>query len=346
MNQGDTKRKLLLIGPGKTSVHLRNYFHLVKDFFDEVLVISNDPIEWADCKVINFSLKNPLKFYKNIKRVRSIIKTFQPSYIHIHQANSAAYMAMKANKKSVPVVLTTWGTDVLVLPEKNAAMKRMVKYCLNQADVVTADASFMIDKIVKLGRAKDNVLVNFGIDYENLTIPEKENFIYSNRLHADLYNIDQVISQSENFLKTHQDWTLIIGAKGSNTDQLKVLASDTLPSNQFEFIGFVDKDVNKAYYLKSKIWVSIPSSDGTAISLLEAMGYGCIPVVSDLPANREWIQDGVNGVIVNGHLTEALNRALKLNADEVIEMNQKIIESKATKEVNRTIFLEIYKGLD
>ena len=56
------------------------------------------------------------------------------------------------------------------------------------------------------------------------------------------------------------------------------------------------------------------------------MGYGCIPVVSDLPANREWIQDGVNGVIVNGHLTEALNRALKLNADEVIAMNQKIIE--------------------
>lgn len=346
MNVKETSRKLLLVGPGKTSVHLKNYFHLVETYFDEVLIVSNDPIDWAPCKVIDFSIKNLLKFYKNIKRMRDIIETFKPSYIHIHQANSAAYLALKANKRRCPTVLTTWGTDVLVLPEKNVVMKKMVQYCLQKADVVTADARFMIEKIEKLGRAKANVLVNFGIDYEEVKIPNKEKILYSNRLHADLYNISEIIKGCKPFLDKHQDWRLVIGAHGVNTDALKKQASETLSSDQYEFIGFVEKNVNRDYYLRSKIWISIPSSDGTAISLLEAMGYGCLPIVSDLPANREWIQDGVNGIIMtNEGLENALQRALDLKASVVIEKNKSIIESKATKKVNRAIFIAIYESL-
>lgn len=345
MKINEISKKLLLVGPGKSSVHLKNYFHLVEDYFDEILVISNEPIDWAYAKVVNFSLKNPLKFYKNIKRVREIIEDFQPSFIHVHQANSAAYLTIKANRKRHPLILTTWGTDVLVLPEKNPLLKKMVKYCLKNADFVTADAKFMIDKIEELGRSQKNILVNFGIDYEDVTIPEKDNFLYSNRLHADLYNIDQIITESKSFLTKNENWKLIIGARGAKSESLKKLAAETLSENQYEFIGFVDKEVNKSYYLKSKIWISIPSSDGTAISLLEAMGYGCIPIVSDLPANKEWINDGVNGIIYKGDLEAAIKSALNLDGKKVIEQNQAIILSKATKEVNRALFINIYEKL-
>ena len=39
-------------------------------------------------------------------------------------------------------------------------------------------------------------------------------------------------------------------------------------------------------------------SDGMSLSLLEAMACGAFPVVSDIPANREWITHGVNGYLV------------------------------------------------
>ena len=46
------------------------------------------------------------------------------------------------------------------------------------------------------------------------------------------------------------------------------------------------------------MFISLPESDSVAVSVLEAMAYGCIPLLSDLPANRELVRDGENGVIV------------------------------------------------
>ena len=39
-------------------------------------------------------------------------------------------------------------------------------------------------------------------------------------------------------------------------------------------------------------------SDSVSVSLLEAMAHGCIPLLSDLPANREWVGDGDNGLVI------------------------------------------------
>jgi glycosyltransferase involved in cell wall biosynthesis len=39
--------------------------------------------------------------------------------------------------------------------------------------------------------------------------------------------------------------------------------------------------------------------DGTSVSLLEAMGAGAFPVVTDISANREWIINGENGFLIS-----------------------------------------------
>jgi glycosyltransferase involved in cell wall biosynthesis len=44
--------------------------------------------------------------------------------------------------------------------------------------------------------------------------------------------------------------------------------------------------------------MSLPESDSVAVSVLEAMGHGCIPILSDLPANHELVEDGENGLIL------------------------------------------------
>ena len=70
---------------------------------------------------------------------------------------------------------------------------------------------------------------------------------------------------------------------------------------------------------------------------------GCVPVVSDLPANREWITDGDNGLIVRDVNTDFFSEAMqRINAAEAAELNRKIVAEKATKEANRKIFIAIY----
>lgn len=346
MQSEDQKKKLLLVGATAGSVHVKNYYYLIRDYFSEVLIVGNSAVDYCQHEVIDFSIRNPLNALRNIRKLKSIIKKFNPDIIHVHQANSCAYITSKANTVNKPLVLTTWGSDVLLMPQKGFLHRRIVKYVLENADVITADANFMAKSISDLGIHKKVVIANFGIDYNEIDIPEKKKIIYSNRLHVPLYRIDLIIKAFADFEKEYPGWKLVLGARGDQTQELKELAAVKLKDGSYEFIGFVDQEENKRQYLQALIWVSVPESDGTSISLLEAMGYGCIPVVSDLPANEEWITNGENGIVVKGDsLTTALTAAVNMNLDIAQKRNIDLVLNKATKEVNRKLFTTIYDNI-
>ena len=61
--------------------------------------------------------------------------------------------------------------------------------------------------------------------------------------------------------------------------------------------------------------MSVPSSDGTPSSVLEAMACGAAPVLSDLPSLHEWVADGQEGLFVaagdGGALAAAILRLVR-----------------------------------
>ena len=336
-------KKLLLIGGSKGNVHLLNYKNLISSYFDDILIVSNHELSDAKGRSIHFGLKNPIDLWRNVRALRKIIKEFQPDVVHVHQANAYGLITCLANRGLKPLLLTTWGSDVLTLPHRSILHRMMVTYILKRADYITADAQFMADAIHQLIGQKPVLVANFGVEIaENEADLVRENTIYSNRMHESLYQIDQIIHQSASFLNEHPDWNLRIAASGSETKKLQEMASQVLSNDQYEFVGFQTSQENRKNYLRSKIYVSIPNSDGTSISLLEALAYGCIPIVSDLPANREWIEDGENGIITCGNLDLDLNRACSMNHDKVKALNHQLIQEKATKQANRIKFCSIY----
>lgn len=335
--------KLLLIGGSKGNIHLLNYKNLISSYFDDILIVSNHELSDAKGRSIHFGLKNPIDLWRNIRALRKIIKEFQPDVVHVHQANAYGLITCLANRGLKPLVLTTWGSDVLTLPHRSILHRMMVTYILKRADYITADAQFMADAIHQLIGQKPVLVANFGVEIaENEADLVRENTIYSNRMHESLYQIDQIIHQSASFLNEHPEWKLRIAASGSETKKLQEMASQVLSNDQYEFVGFQTSQENRKNYLRSKIYVSIPNTDGTSISLLEALAYGCIPIVSDLPANREWIEDGENGIITCGNLDLDLNRACSMNHDKVKALNHQLIQEKATKQANRIKFCSIY----
>ena len=42
------------------------------------------------------------------------------------------------------------------------------------------------------------------------------------------------------------------------------------------------------------------------------MAYGCIPILSDLPANKEWVKNNENGIIVEDKLEHEFNKAIEI----------------------------------
>ena len=83
---------------------------------------------------------------------------------------------------------------------------------------------------------------------------EKENIIYSNRLHKELYRIDKIIGYAKEFFKTHTDWKLVVGATGPETDELKKLAEHLEMKDKVIFVGWLGKEENHNWYAKSKIY--------------------------------------------------------------------------------------------
>ena len=339
--------KLLLIGSSNGNTHLSNYYELIKNEFDEIHVITNKTISYSQHELLEFGLRNPFQFIKNIKKLTRIISKFKPSIIHVHQANSYAFMAVLANRSKIPLVLTTWGSDVLLLPQKGILQRVMVRFVLKKATVITADAHFMAEAIQKLIGKKEVEIINFGI---NLVSPkssvERKKIIFSNRMHTSLYNIDQVIFQVKEFLLKQRDWKLIIAAEGEQTNSLKKIVREEFLEQYVEFVGFLAKEENLYYYSSAMFYISIPKSDGTSISLLEAMAYGCIPITSDLPANKEWINHLENGIISNGNLSDDLELAMKMDQKTIELRNKVIIEERATKETNKRLFSAIYDELN
>jgi glycosyltransferase involved in cell wall biosynthesis len=344
-------KKLLLIG--SNSIHTFNYFQLIEDYFDKIVLITGVKNEFETTTLIEkyvvpYSLKNSFNYFAAIKKYQTILKKEKPDIIHIQQISTYAFLLIKALKKSklsIPVIVTAWGSDVLVTPKKGWLYKKMVQYVLNQGDEFTADAQFLADEMQKLTPKKLSIAIaNFGINVENIPII-KDNVVYSNRLHKPLYRVDKIIIAFSKFVQQNSDWKLVVAAIGTETEKLKQLCKTLEIESKVEFIGWVDAKVNSQLYAKAKIWVSIPESDATSISLLEAMSLACVPVVSDLPANREWIDDNMNGIIVDNVDDPFFERFTKIDFEKAAQFNQKIIAQKGTKEVNRKIFIEIYQKL-
>lgn len=344
-------KKLVIFSPD--SVHLVNYLKLIEGYFDSILVITDgqDPrISLPyETKHVNFSIKNPIRNRRQIQQLRTTIAQFNPSIIHLHNIGTGAYILEKAVRNlPIPKVATAWGSDVLVAPKRNFIFKKIVKNVLQSFDAFTCDALFMAYEMEKMSpKSLEIQIANFGVESVSFDQSLKENIIYSNRLHNPLYRIDLIIDLFLEYKSRnpHDTWKLIVAATGSETELLKQKVAQS-PFNEFiEFVGWIDAAQNQSWYQKAKIYVSIPRSDGTSISLLEAMAHGCLPIVSNLPANNEWITDGFNGIVYKGKSTLPFDAAMQLDAEKCAQINREIIALHGLKSSNRSKFIAIYDQL-
>lgn len=333
--------RLLVVG--SNTIHVYNFINLVKDYFDEVLLLTNEINSEWDVKSIeiDFSLKQ--NFFNSIKEIRRQYLTFNPSVVHIHQANSYAFLTILALKKyNMPIVLTAWGSDILRNPKKSFLLKKMVQYILTNVKVITADSDHVLDSAQELVSKKLSLQnVNFGIDFEDCTVQGKENIIYSNRLHKELYNIDKVIISFSKFVHKNRNWKLVIAGRGDQTTNLKDLVGNLSIDKYVDFVGFLNQQENYGYYCKSKIYLSIPQSDSVSISLVEAMLCGCIPFVSNIEANHELIENNKNGFIEDDLENINFEKYIQIDS-EYFESKRQKLKVSFSKEYNKNRYFEIY----
>lgn len=265
----------------------------------------------------NFKLL--MKYFDLLK----VVKEINPKYFNAHYLSSYGFLGalIKRELPDIKLIVSTWGTDILLTPFENRVKLLVARYTLKVANLITSDSYFMSDKISDIYKNDKTITFPFGLrDFEVGNIVKDEHLIFSNRALSANYNIDKVI---EWFATTDNNYKLVIANSGELLATLKKQVANLQIEKRVEFVGFLTQREQTTYYKNAKYYISIPSSDSTSVSLLEAMRYGCYPIISNLPANREWIINGFNGKFFTSHLN------LPLGDEHSGAINQKIIQNNA-----------------
>lgn len=321
----------------------------------EVHVISHKDVDIPGAKVyyIDYNIKN---FIFKSKKVHSLIKRIAPDVLHAHQANTCGLYA--ATMKGYPFIVSAWGSDILIAPEKSFIMKAIVKYVLKRAIYITSDANYLTERIIELGAKKEKVYTfPMGVNEDILNyrhvydINNPSLNIISTRKLEKIYKIDVLIKGFYEALKVFNDMTLTIGASGSQDEELKKLVNKLGIEDKVIFTGRYKPDEVGKLLMDKDVFISIPESDSTSVSLLEGMAVGLFPIVSDLPGNREWINDNKNGIVLKLTSPKCIKDAIlwcaynKEHLKNSLDLNIDIIKKRALWKNNAKQIEKLYKNI-
>jgi len=240
--------------------------------------------------------------------VIKILKHIKPAFVHLHLQH---HYAPPVTRSHIPYILHSWGLEVLELHNMNIFQKILAKYASTNAEKIIVDARCMKQIWVGMGMPEDKVeVIPFGVDI-NLFNPDtsgssirkklgiKENDIatISTRPFFDHYNIECLIKAVPMIVKKHENVKFIIKGKGPLEGSIRKLAKKLHVDQYLRFTSPVPYQEMAQYLTAANIYVSTSLIDSTSVSLLEAMACGLPPITTDIPGNREWIQNQVNGLL-------------------------------------------------
>lgn len=328
------------------SIHTQRWAEYFASVGYQVVVVSLVPGNIKNVQVIHvplFSRQRHLNILLSVPKIKRIIHDIKPDILHAHYITSYGFAA--AITKFRPLVLSAWGSDVLVMPEKSVIYRHMVRYIMRRADLVTSIAEHMTNLILERNyvTAEKIRTFPFGVDTDvfNPTInrrkdPSSPPVIVSNRRLDTGLDVDVLIQAIPAVLAAHPAARFIIAGDGPLRVDLERLSERLNLSESVTFIGAVGHSDMPGFLSGSDIFISTSRTDGNNISLNEAMACGAFPIATNIDANRQWIDDGKNGLLFDVKDHKALSQKIieAIESPEwrksIIQDNFDIIQSRAS----------------
>lgn len=299
--------KLCLLA-NAASIHTRRWATYFSEHGHDVTVLSLSAGSIPGVRVIRVGAEPPkigrLAYLLAVPRVRRTIRQLRPDVVHAHYAGG--YGLVGALSGFHPLVISAWGSDVLVVPRTEPIMKWLIRKCLDRADLITSVAEHMSVSMRAMGIAGRILTLTYGADTEVFrprpeSIWTSSGLIVSTRHMEPIYNVGALVEALPEIIAVVPSVRAVLIGDGSMRKQLEERTRELGLESHVEFKGRLTETEVAAWLSKADIYVSTSLSDGNSISLHEAMACGAFPVVSNIPANREWIDDGCNGFLVNAH---------------------------------------------
>ena len=240
---------------------------------------------------------------------------------------------------SKPLIVTIHGSDLRMALERPGFLRKIFVFVCHHATHLNCVSIGQKKEMEQLGITSEKIsVIPMGVDEafletgkdRKIELNKRPFTILSNRNLLPIYNVSLLIRAIPIILKEEPETKFLIAGDGPEKETLEREVRNLNINSSVRFLGRVPHEEMPDLLSRADIYVSTSLYDGTSVSLLEAMGSGAFPVVTDIPSNREWIVDGKNGFFVPVDEEKCL-------ADRIIDA----IRNQALLEKSRMVNLSI-----
>ena len=133
----------------------------------------------------------------------STLRDIAPDIVHAHFVVEHGFYGALARVH--PYVVTAWGSDILVEPERDPISKVIARWTLGRADLATSNNAWMAERMIALGAQRNRVeQITLGADRYflddrdrsvNVAAPGASHAptVLSTRAHEPLYNVSEIL---------------------------------------------------------------------------------------------------------------------------------------------------------
>jgi len=288
-------------------------------------------IQWAGGQH-EFQWRDLPRLVLNFRRV---VKKIKPDIIHAGPIQTCAFIAVLSGFR--PILAKSWGYDLVMDADKSSWTKWVTRYTLTRSSFFTSDANVTKEKAISFGMNPKNIVVfPWGVNIERFHPKKAESSkkkvsgqkskvtnrqsqidnrksttLFCSRTWESIYGVEVLAKAFVKVAEQNPNVNLILLGGGSQGGHIRQILMQGGVLDRVHFGGQVGQRDLPRWYHMADIYISPSHVDGSSVTLLEALASGLPCIVSDIPGNKEWIEDGVNGWLFNdGNADDLANKIL------------------------------------
>ena len=307
----------------------------------------------------------PDDWFRLMPDYQAVLDQIRPDLVHAGPVQSCGFMTALTGFH--PLLVVSWGSDILVDADRDKQWRWVTNYTLDRSDMLQCDCQAVRSRVQELTPYSDDCIVQFpwGVDLDRFS-PGKDTtglrdrpgwgdsiVVISTRTWEPLYDIEVLLKA---FLQAYgREPRLRLALLGSGS--LATVVNKFITDHELDSViwrpGMVSHQEMPDFFRMADIYISCASSDGTSVSLLEAMASGMPVVVTDVPGNSEWVVPGENGWMAPKGDASAFARLLleavatsSAQRERISSTNRKLCEERANWHDNFNLLLKAYDQLE
>jgi glycosyltransferase involved in cell wall biosynthesis len=288
----------------------------------------------------------PVGVYRCANQVCRIVKELKPDLIHAMRLPFEGLLAAQALKGvPIPLLISVWGNDLTLFAKRFPLIAHMTRQAMRRADALHPDCARDLRLASEWGfdSTKPAVVLpsNGGIQTDTFqpgpadmllaaqwNIPAGAPVVINPRGFRGYVRNDTFFG-SIPLVLTRRPNIVFLGVAMQGNSIAEQWIERLQIRHAIRLLPSVPRQEMADLFRLANVSVSPSEHDGTPNTLLEAMACGSFPVAGDIESLREWIQDGVNGLLCDSANPESLAHATVRALDDEDLRRRAAVQNRA-----------------